>query len=196
MSNDLLFVNGLVFTIDPDRHVWNPGYVTIRNGQITGVGPMADAPDHGGYRVLDASGCVVMPGLVNCHTHLSDAVHRGLFDEMTLADWIDQAFFPTVASMTEELSYQSSRVSLAELILSGVTTTAAGESSKPDYHAIDGALRAITESGVRTIVSRMAMDSPDDSVPAHFIPAQLRDDPKRAVDEVLRLREKWNSELV
>jgi 5-methylthioadenosine/S-adenosylhomocysteine deaminase len=192
---DLLATAGAVITMDERRRVWHPGFVSVREGVITAVGPLSESPRDARRHIHSPTG-IVIPGLVNCHTHLSRGVNRGFFDELSLDDWIRYASWPTVRTMTEARCYAGARLSLSELLRGGVTTTVSGEYGQPDHRAIDGVLRAVQESGVRAVVSRMAINSDDASIPAHFVPDDLRDGIASATAEVHRLRSRWNSHLV
>ncbi|CAB4882672.1 unannotated protein [freshwater metagenome] len=121
---DLVIRNAwLVATVDTDRRELPGGWVAITNGFITGVGSSADAvpPAH---EVIDASGCLVTPGLINTHHHLFQNLTRA-YPPMTKAPlfgWL-QALYPLWAGIDEEAVFTSAWVGLAELALSGCTTS-------------------------------------------------------------------------
>ena len=92
---DLLITGGTVITIDASRRVLTPGAVAIRGGDIVAVGtPEAVAGAHRAARVIDATGRVVMPGLINTHGHAPMVMYRGLADDLALMDWLQQYIFP------------------------------------------------------------------------------------------------------
>jgi 5-methylthioadenosine/S-adenosylhomocysteine deaminase len=192
VTASLLFVNGLVLSMDASRHVWQSGFVAIEGDRIVAVGPMQSC-EVVANRTLDLHGDLVMPGLVNCHGHFEEAIHRGFFDEASLAEWMNVGFWPCVRVMTQAMAYASARLAIAELLLSGVTSTAASECSVPNADAIDGALRAATESGIRAVVSRTVVDSPVSLPASQSVPIDLREGVASACEEVLRLRRRWNS---
>ena len=192
---DTLLHGGTVVTMAGDRRVWSDGYVAIANGEIVAVGPVEECR-FTAARKIDTRGRVVIPGLVNCHTHLSHGVYRGLLDELPLDEWASGGAWNLVRDSTAETGYAGARVSLTENLLGGVTTVIAGEMSMPDVHAIDGVLRAVQESGSRAVVARMCADSADESDPSQTMPAAVRDEPGNAVREVLRLRAEFGSPLL
>lgn len=75
---DLLIVNGTVLTLDPPGTRINNGAVAVRGDRITWVGPEAEAPRLPAARRLDARGGIILPGLVNTHTHAAMTLFRGL----------------------------------------------------------------------------------------------------------------------
>jgi 5-methylthioadenosine/S-adenosylhomocysteine deaminase len=192
---DLLVRGGVVITADDERRVFAPGYVSVAGGRIIGVGSLADAPETAG-EVRDGSRMVIMPGLANGHTHLSQGLFRGLFDELSLKEWLELVLWPTLRAMDEELGYAAARLAISELLRCGVTAIAAGEFSQPNHGTIDGVLRAIHESGIRAQVSRMAIDSPEPEPASQAVPEDCRDTIAVAVAELDRLRSSWDSDRV
>lgn len=192
---DLLLRGGAVVTMDEQRVVYEDGYVAIEGGRIVGVGENADCRFTAAH-TRDLTGRAVLPGLVNGHTHLSNGISRGLFDELPLADWVKQGMWPSLRANTAEVTYAGARAALAENLLGGVTTTVVGEFGNPDKASIEGVLRAVTESRSRSVVSRMSVDSDDDHDPSQATPADVRETTDDALAEVSRLRTAFDSPLV
>jgi len=120
---DLLVKNGYVATVDTGRREFPGGWVAITDGLVSGVGSSADAPP-AAREVLDASGCLVTPGLVNTHHHLYQNLTRA-FPPMTnapLFGWL-QTLYPLWRALDEESAHVSAWIGLAELALSGCTTS-------------------------------------------------------------------------
>src|SRR5215217_137848 len=90
----LVITGGTVVTVDSARRVLTPGAVAIRGSDIVGVGTVDDIrganPDAG---IIDATDRIVMPGLVNTHTHAPMVMYRGLADDLALKDWLQQYIF-------------------------------------------------------------------------------------------------------
>ena len=192
---DLLLRGATVVTMDARRTVYEKGYVAVRGQEILSVG--ADDGDVPRAReVRDLSGHVVLPGLVNCHTHLSNGISRGLFDELPLADWVEKGMWPSLRANTREATYHGSRVALAENLLGGVTTTVVGEFGVPARDTLDGVLTAVTESGSRSVVARISVDSADDHDTSQAVPPDVREDIDAALAEVDRLRSAYGSDLL
>ena len=124
MTADLLIYNArLVATVDADRRELPGGWVAITNGLISGVGASTDAPPTATQRI-DASGCLVTPGLINTHHHLYQSLTRA-YPPMTsspLFGWL-QTLYPLWRALDEESAHVSAWIGLAELALSGCTTS-------------------------------------------------------------------------
>lgn len=192
---DLLLRGGAIVTMDEQRVVYQDGYVAVTDGRIVGVGENAGC-DFEAAQTRDVSGCAVLPGIVNGHTHLSNGISRGLFDELPLADWVEQGMWPSLRASSVDTTYAGARAALAENLLGGVTTTVVGEFSSPDKEGIEGVLRAVTESRSRSVVARISVDSDDDHDPSQATPRDVRESPDAALAEVSRLRAAFNSHLV
>jgi cytosine/adenosine deaminase-related metal-dependent hydrolase len=122
---DLLISNaGLVATVDADRRELLGGWVAITDGLISGVGASTEPPP-AASRVIDASGCLVTPGLINTHHHLFQNLTRA-YAPMTTAPlfgWLQSLYPLWTAAIDEESEYLAAWVGLAELALSGCTTS-------------------------------------------------------------------------
>ncbi|MEV5407817.1 8-oxoguanine deaminase [Thermopolyspora sp. NPDC052614] len=118
-----LLVRGavLVATCDAERRELAGGWVAITNGLVSGVGT---GPEPEAARVLDASGCLVTPGLINTHHHIYQNLTRAYAPAVngTLFQWLS-TLYPLWAGLDEEASYVSAWVGLAELALGGCTTS-------------------------------------------------------------------------
>jgi 5-methylthioadenosine/S-adenosylhomocysteine deaminase len=156
---DLVVTGGTVLTVDPEWHLYEPGYLAVSNGTIVGVGPADQGSGWTAARTLDATGCLVMPGLVNTHTHLAMAAFRGAVEDAE--NRLIRYIFPLEkALVTPDLVYRASRFALAEMLKSGTTTLA------DMYYFEDDVARAADEARVRcllgeTVVNFAAPDAPD-----------------------------------
>ena len=121
---DLLVHNArLVATMDAQRTEIAGGWVAVTGGFVSGVGP-AGAEPASAARTIDASDCLVTPGLVNTHHHLYQNLTRAYRPALdgSLFDWL-RALYPLWARLDEEAAHTSAWVGLAELALSGCTTS-------------------------------------------------------------------------
>ncbi len=121
---DWVIEGGAVATVDGDGHEHAPGHVVVAGGRVAAVGPGGARPDAvpPGARRLDASGCLVTPGLVNTHHHFSQWATRGMAADATLFGWL-QALYPVWALVDEDVQHAAALGSLAALVSSGCTTT-------------------------------------------------------------------------
>lgn len=124
MTADLIIHNArLVATVDADRRELAGGWVAVTNGLISGVGSSTDPMPTARERI-DAAGCLVTPGLINTHHHLYQNLTRA-YPPMTsspLFGWL-QTLYPLWRALDEEGAHVSAWVGLAELALSGCTTS-------------------------------------------------------------------------
>lgn len=156
-------------TMDATRREIKNGALLVEDNRIEWVGPtpdfeawaMANRPDlvqTDCDQVIDAKGCVVLPGLVNCHHHLYQTLTRtiGTGSGKILFDWL-KFLYPIWAELTPEGVYTSAKVGLVELVLSGCTTVADHLYLYPNGSKIDDEIRAAQEVGVRFHPTRGSM---------------------------------------
>lgn len=152
---DVLLTHGRVHTLDDRGTVISDGAVAVRAGRIEAVGSTVDlenrfAPRH----LLDATGCVVLPGLVNAHTHVAMTLFRGLADDLPLMDWLQQHIFPAESRLNESWVYWGSLLGCAEMILSGTTAFC-------DMYLFEHKVaEAAKEAGMRALVGEVLYDFP------------------------------------
>lgn len=196
-GGELLLTDAIVITMDGSRRAFREGFVWLRDGRVHRVGAMRElgaVPADLARRAL--GGQLVMPGLVNCHTHLSNGMLRGLYDEMPLETWFSKGMWPVLDGLDRRNGEAAAELALLELMTIGVTTTATGEIGSRHPEMLDGVLGAVERSGIRALVSRIAMDSADASSAAQFIPEGYRDTPAFAADEVRRLKRRYDTDRV
>ena len=194
VRSDLILTDAIVLTMDDKRRAFRSGYIWIRGDCIYRVGAMTDlGSTPAGINRRSISGRLVMPGLVNCHTHLSNGFLRGIYDEMPLEIWFSKGMWPVLNAMDGATAGAAADLALLELLSTGVTTVATSEFGTPSSDVPDGVLEALQRSGMRAVMSRITFDSADDSAPSQFIPAPYREKPATAVQEVQRLQKHYNS---
>jgi 5-methylthioadenosine/S-adenosylhomocysteine deaminase len=161
MELDTLIVNGIVVTVNPDFEIIGKGWVGVRNGRIVRVETLRpDSVMPMAREIVDADGGVVMPGLVNTHTHLPMTLFRGLADDLPLMTWLNDHIFPAEAAFIEpESVHAAALLACAELLLSGTTTCCDG------YFHEDSTAQAVLQSGVRAILGQGVIDYPAPGVP-------------------------------
>src|SRR5215469_18525378 len=106
VSVDLLITGATIVTMDADRRVVEGGFLALRGDSIVAVGEQAAIAFPKGVaaaRTIDARGKIVLPGLINGHTHIPMVLMRGLKDDVTLDDWLRKYIFPAEArNVTED----------------------------------------------------------------------------------------------
>jgi cytosine/adenosine deaminase-related metal-dependent hydrolase len=139
----------MLVTMDGQRRRIRGGGVFVRDNVIEAVGPSAELPA-AADRAIDASGMVVMPGLINTHHHLYQTLTRALpaVQDAKLFDWLIY-LYPIWAELTPEAVHHSALVGLAELLLSGCTTASDHLYLVPGDSRHDDEIRAAQELGIR-----------------------------------------------
>ncbi len=118
----ILITNGYVVTVDPRRNVWPGGFVAIAGRDITAVGRAAETPPAQDFEaVIDARGCMVLPGLINMHQHHWYTLFKGLADGYLLEDWVANFLLPLSLNLSEEAMRVSSYVAGMEMLATGTT---------------------------------------------------------------------------
>lgn len=146
--------HGTVLTLDPGRRIIKDGSVVIDGNRIADVGKTVDlAARHPAARVIDATGKVVMPGIVDCHVHDCQTLLRGMADDIDLISWCYDITYPYETALTDEDTYLSALLAQIEMIRTGTTTVA-----DPGGYRMDNVARAFADSGMRGMVCWAAMD--------------------------------------
>jgi len=142
-------------TMDDDRREISDGGLFIRDNVIEQVGGTAELPATAD-RVIDLTDHVVLPGLVNTHHHLYQSLTRALVQDADLFTWLT-TLYPIWANLTDEAIYISTLTGLAELALSGCTTSSDHLYILPNDCTIDSQIRAAGDIGVRFHAARGSM---------------------------------------
>ncbi len=153
---DVLLDGGTVVTMDGKRRVIEPGAVAIRGNSIAAVGPSAEVRAHftGDY-VVDCSGHVVMPGLVNTHGHLPMSILRGLADDLRLDVWLHGYIMPVEHEFVNpEFCFLGGTLACAEMMRGGTTCFA------DMYYFEEEVAWAATEAGMRGVCGETVMKLP------------------------------------
>ncbi|MBC8248446.1 MAG: amidohydrolase, partial [Anaerolineales bacterium] len=156
MKADLILSNGAVLTMNEHLDVFYQGAVAIKGGRIVAVGPAADLGGrYEAEQTIDCAGQVVMPGLINAHTHVPMSLLRGLADDLRLDVWLYGYMLPVEREfVNEESCYYGTLLSCAEMIRSGVTCFA------DMYYFEDEVARAAQEAGMRAVCAETVMKLP------------------------------------
>lgn len=143
--------------MDDARTEIRGGGVFVRDGRVEQVGTSESLPG-GADNVIDATGLALMPGLVNTHHHFVQALTRAVpgAQDQKLFDWLTR-LYPIWAGLTDEAVYTSSLIAMAELMLSGCTTSSDHLYLYPNDTTLDAQVRAANDIGLRFHVARGSM---------------------------------------
>jgi len=180
----ILLKNGLIVPMD-GRHRAVRGSVLVEGNRIIDVGEVKERGDV----EIDCRKKIIMPGLIDTHVHLAQALLRGCADDMPLVQWLNDRVWPLQSSYDRELGALSAELCIAEMLLSGTTTFL--ESGLHTKYGTDGIARVVERSGMRGFISKMLMDSP--YYADHRMYEGMVEDKDDAMGEALRLFERWNN---
>lgn len=153
---DLIIVGGTIVTMDKDRRVIENGGIAIRQDKLLAVGTRAEI-ERGYYAatVTNATGSVVIPGLINTHTHVPMTLFRGIADDMDLQEWLTKFIFPAEAKNVNEAFVRAgTRLGLAEMIRGGTTTFC------DMYYFEDAIAEETKKAGMRGVLGETVLDFP------------------------------------
>jgi len=153
---DLLLTNALILTMDAEMRQYAAGALAIRGDTIVDVGPQERLlAEYQPLETFDCGGKVLMPGLINAHTHVPMTLLRGLADDLRLDVWLMGYMMPVEREfVTPEFVRLGTLLACAELIRSGVTTF------NDMYYFEDEVARAAAEAGMRAICSQTILKFP------------------------------------
>ena len=153
---DMLITGGTVVTMDGERRVIEEGAVAVLNGKIVDVGKATDlAKRFDGKLVIDAKGKVIIPGLINGHTHVPMTLFRGLADDLDLNDWLTKYIFPAEAkNVTEDFVRVGTQLGVGEMLKGGTTTFC------DMYYFEDAIADETSKAGMRAVLGETVIDFP------------------------------------
>jgi 5-methylthioadenosine/S-adenosylhomocysteine deaminase len=152
----LIVTGGTVLTQNAARRILAPGAVAIDGTDIVDVGaPAAIAAKYRAAETIDARDQIVMPGLINTHTHAPMVMYRGLADDLSLMDWLNGYIFPAEAkTVSPELVRVGTRLAAVEMIESGTTTFV------DMYYFEEEIAKAAFEAGLRGVLGETIIQFP------------------------------------
>ncbi|MGD9948146.1 MAG: amidohydrolase family protein [Desulfobulbus sp.] len=155
LSADLILTGHYLLTMDQEQQVIEEGGVAIGGDTILAVGKSAELiAQYPQARVMAEPHGLIMPGLVNVHTHAAMSLFRGLADDLELMQWLQDYIFPVEATLTSEIVYQGTLLSIAEMIKSGTTSFC-------DMYLFAGDVaRAAEKTGMRAWLGEVLYDFP------------------------------------
>ena len=153
---DLVVLGGTVVTMNQGREIIEDGGIAVKAGKIVAVGSRADiSGKYTSRQTINAAGKIIIPGLINGHTHVPMVLFRGLADDLDLQDWLTKYIFPAEAkNVTEEFVRVGTRLGLAEMIRGGTTTYC------DMYYFEDAIAEETAKAGVRGVLGETVIDFP------------------------------------
>ncbi len=143
---NILIKNADVLTMDPDNMLVLNQVICIEQGHITFIGdeePLFFIPQ----KIIDARDKIIMPGLINSHTHCAMTLMRNRSNDLPLETWLEEAIFPVEAKLNPDHVYKGAMLGIAEMIKGGTT------SYLDMYYLHEASVEAIKETGIRANLS-------------------------------------------
>jgi 5-methylthioadenosine/S-adenosylhomocysteine deaminase len=170
--SDLIIANALILPLTEEQKSV-AGYVRVVDGVITEIGAGAPAKGVNKEESIDAAGYVLMPGLINAHTHLYQVLLRAVWEDLELIPWL-RCIYGCARVLRPEHFYAGSLLGCVEAIRSGVTTVCEHNFLNPSAECALETIRAIRDSGLRAVFARTIMDA------GEIVPACTKEKPEEA----------------
>jgi 5-methylthioadenosine/S-adenosylhomocysteine deaminase len=144
------------YIVKNSKEIFNNGYVIIENGTVA---DFADKLPDGDFDIIGGENDIVLPGLINAHTHAAMTLFRGIADDLALEEWLNKYMFPLEAKFVDpEFEYLGTMLACLEMIKSGTTAFCDG------YFFMNEAGRAIKEAGMRAWIGEVTSIYPTPSI--------------------------------
>ena len=148
---DIMIKNGIILTMDREASILEGNFLCIKGDTISYIGEH-DEKSFDAKKVIDARGGLILPGLINGHTHAAMSLFRGLADDLPLMEWLNNYIFPAESKIDAEFVFTGTLLACAEMIMSGTTTFC-------DMYLFENEVaRAAQKAGMRCLVGEVLYD--------------------------------------
>mgnify|MGYP000675230245 CR=1 FL=1 len=177
----ILIKNGTVVTMNPGREILRNTDVYVENGRISEIGEdLALQADE----TIDATGRIVIPGLIQTHLHLTQTLFRGLADDLELLDWLRKRIWPLEAAHSFETNAISARIGIAEMLMGGTTCIL----DMGTVNHFDAIAETVRDTGFRAFLGKCMMDHGDE------VPIGLMEDTAASLRDSELALKKWHDQ--
>jgi cytosine/adenosine deaminase-related metal-dependent hydrolase len=188
---DLMLKNATIITMNQRREIIQDGAVVIEENGIVDVGKTKKIKSsHRVEREIDCRGKLVLPGLVDCHVHLAQALIRGCADDMALIPWLRQRVLPLQGTYTEKEGELSAKLCCIEMIKSGTTTFV--ECLLHWRYGFDRIARVVEKIGIRGVLSKSLMNVPGYADQKDAIPSGMVEDGEKTMKQTIQMIQRWH----
>lgn len=177
--SELTITNALILPM-VEKRIIVKGYVRIEDGRLTELGEGSPTEKRKGEDIIDGAGCVLMPGLVNAHTHLYQVLLRAIWEDLPLLPWLKR-IYGAARVLRPSHFYAGSLLACAESIKGGVTTLCEHNFLNPHPECAFETIRAIQDSGLRSVFARTIMDTGD------MVPDCVKESPDQAFGHIEKI---------
>lgn len=146
-----LYIHATIITVDARRRIFLDGALLVENTRITAVEKTASIINSptlpANTKIIDCTGKLIIPGLINTHAHLAQSLLRGLAEDLPLHSWLCDAIWPLEANFEGEDGYVGAKLTIAEMLRSG--TTCFLEAMLTHRSGFENVVKAVEEMGIR-----------------------------------------------
>lgn len=174
--SELIIKNAMIIPMTERKRSF-AGYVRVEDGLISAVEAGGAPLSRPGDTVIDGAGCVLLPGLVNAHTHLYQVLLRAVWEDLELMPWLKR-IYGCARVLRPEHFYAGSLLGCVEAIRSGVTTLCEHNFLNPSADCAFETLRAIKGAGLRAVFARTVMDT------GEIVPECTKEEPEKAFRQI------------
>ncbi|RLG76058.1 MAG: amidohydrolase [Thermoprotei archaeon] len=190
---DIYIRGGWIITVDKNRRVIRDGAIAVEGSRIVAVGKREKLDrEYKEYSdiVIDASRKIVMPGFIDLHVHMAQAMIRGMAQYVKLIPWLKDYVWPLQGNYTKEDGKTSALLCMVEMLKSGTTTFL--EAGLSGRYGMEGIAEALEQIGMRGILGRHVMDMPGYALEKSIIHPGLIETKENGMKEVLHMYQKWH----
>ena len=187
----MIFNNATVITMNANREILTRGAVLVEGTRIKKIGKSQEIlSKYPNELVIDCSGNVLMPGLVDTHVHTAQAMIRGCADDLGLIDWLVKRVWVLQGNYNFEDGAASAELCALEMIKSG--TTSFIECMLAEVYGFDGVAETLIKSGLRAAIGKIVMDTPSYAKAENVMHTGMIEDGETSIKNTLAAHEKWN----
>jgi len=170
-----LYIHATVITVNAQNHIIVDGALRVDGNRIIDIGKTSEllaTVSNNDTTIIDLTGKIVIPGLVNAHAHLAQSLLGGLAEEVPLHSWLCDSIWPMEASYQDDDGVIASKLTMAEMLKSG--TTCFLEALLPAQSDVDKVCQAVGDMGIRACLGKL-VKVPDDLLPSMLADARDKD---------------------
>ncbi|MEM0349825.1 MAG: amidohydrolase [Candidatus Caldarchaeum sp.] len=189
-----LLKGGFVVPIDGSRRIIRDGCVLVEDDRIEMVGTREEVMPHArGAEVIDAERCLIIPGLVDTHVHLAQALLRGVVpDNLTLIPWLRDWVWRFLGVYDQMDAKASAALCILEMLKTG--TTSFIEIHLHSRYGFDGIAEVVKQSGIRGVLSKTIMDMKGYATEENLMPSSMIEDGEACIREFKQMYQRWNGQ--
>lgn len=188
---DIVLTHGTVVTMNERREIIRDGAVAIDSNRISAVGKTAEVKaSHRADIELDCSNKLILPGLIDCHVHLAQALIRGCADDLSLVPWLSERVLPLQGSYSPREGELSAKLCCIEMIKSGTTTFV--ESLLHWKYGFNEIAKVVDATGIRGVLSKSMMNLRSYADQPDAIPEGMAEDGETTMRQALEMIKKWH----